>query len=264
MPQETPIDVDVEEWKLDYDDRGKIIEGLYNPVPKDVRTKIKFKAGPDKGWVRVKVTVINKENRRISGVLSIRVVEVPPITVTGCVKLFDENGKPLFSGGVKVSYQGIWSKNRQEHDRRDWMQVPRQLRELKTDRNGRFNFIVPTNNKFVSIICKLPYGPSSPPPPGYKWDNTPSDKGNFDYVDWKGIVKPGDTIPIVQSSYGCLSYFLKKVPITFYIGGKITHHDKPVEEAKVKLLDKNGNRVLETGSKYDGQYWLECWKPAKW
>jgi len=247
--------VSVDDWKVYDEDIGWITKGLHNPASKDAPMKIKFKAGNKKGYTRIKATVINEENRRISGVLSIEVTKDPPITVTGCVKLYDENGNPLNAGGVKVNLDATWHENRQAHDQVvNWMEIPRQDKEIKTDRNGNFKFVVAMNGEFVSINCGLRYVLSAPP--GYKWDSTPSDKGDFDDAEWKGSVKPGDTIPMVQSSYGCLSNFLKKMPITYYIGGKVIHRGKPVEGAKIKLVS-NGKTFEDDKSRYNGQYWLD-------
>ena len=71
----------------------------------------------------------------------------------------------------------------------------------------------------------------------------------------EGSVKAGDIITVVPASYGCLCYLLKN-PVDFYIGGKITHHGKPVEDAKVKLVS-NGNDFWDYVSNNKGQYWLD-------
>jgi len=278
------MNVTVDDWKVYDDDIGWITDGLHNPAPKDSREKIKFKAGKKKGYTRIKATVINKENRRINGVLSIEVTKNPTIKVTGCVKLYDENGKQLNAGGVKIIFHGRYFSREDWDDlnNNEWSTVKGtnvRDQEVTIDNNGKYKFTTSTGGDILQIVTQ--FHPSNPPAPmGYKWmpkRGTKHYRKDADpYYDWSnseewtGPSKEYKIISMLSKDFGCLILQLEKIPTS--IIGMVTHSGKPVEGAKVEIVNtlvggksnKNGVYGLNVGNLPKGRYKLTAkYKPPR-
>lgn len=267
------INVIVDDWTVYDDGIGSIIGGLHNPAPKDSRAKITFKAGDKKGYTRIKATVINKENRRIDGVLFIEVTEDPTITITGCVKLFDEDNNPLYSGGVKVYLHGRYFTSEEwDENIKDGTGDATDIRhqEVATDNNGKYKFTVATGDDVTQIVTQFYNYP--PAPLGYKWMSKRSKKyyhkdGDPFYrmsnsIAWTGPSKEYKIISMVSKDFECLIQQLEKMPTS--IIGKVTHRGRPVEGAQVEIAntlisgksDENGLYGLNVGNLPKGRYQL--------
>ena len=217
-----------------------------------------FKAGPKEGKVKIRATVKNQEGNDITGAFPITVTEGPPITFKGCVKLFDENDKPLPPSGVKVQFSALFYENYEVYYREGYTSYLawEELWSSKTDAAGNFKAMSPAVGGFASTHSSTVFAPT--PPAGYRWVEKQShiSGGRSDAIEWKGPIKAGSTIHIAPSGFLCLQLWLEKCPTS--LQGEVTHKRKPVDSAKVRLLDNNGNSVEETLSgKYNsGEYEL--------
>lgn len=246
------MNVTVDDWKIYDDDIGWIIEGLHNPAPKGARVKIKFKAGDKKGYTRIKATVINKENRRINGVLFIEVTEDPPITVMGRLKLCNEYNSPIYPSGVMLALSAKFFENREDLITGSYVTWDNFV--SLTDATGKFKFIVPISGKFALLYCSITHVP--PAPTGYDWVHGPPPPqycaGQSDESTWKGKIDSGTTIHIKPEQI----FLDKEWPSPIKIYGTVNHRGKSVDGAIVRLVG-NSKTLEESVSDYGGEYSLD-------
>lgn len=243
--------VSVDDWKVYDDDTGWITKGLHNPAPKDARVKIKFKAGNKEGHTRIKATAINEEGNRISGVLSIEVTEVPPIIVTGRLKLCDEHNKPYYPSGVGIVLNARFYEDRADFNDRSSKREDDFI--TQTDATGRFKFRVPIYGEFAQFWTSIPYNP--PAPAGYGWVNGTQPQhcaGQLDDSRWRGKLDGGKTIYIEAGEI----FLDTEWPSPIQIIGEVSHHGNPVEGAEVRLVGQ-GKTLEKSRSNSIGEYELD-------
>ncbi len=242
--------VTVKEWKVDNKKVGSINrDGV-------------FKAGPQEGNVAITANVINQKGKILQGTFLVAVTSVAPITFSGRVKFYDENGNRVRvpGGGVNVHIGGAWFKDENEYKKAHAAQAVygKNLGHIKTDHTGRFQFTLASGG-FMWIYCDI-NGLYIPAPAGYEWLGWPPSPKNTNIMcnegDWDGLLLPGKSVWIAPKNMKYFKLWLTKRTNYIFITGVITHHGKPVNDAHVKLINDYDKVVKESWSGYDGSYSL--------
>ncbi len=228
-----------------------------------------FKAGPDEGVVKVLATVKNQEGNYITGVFYIMVSELPPITFTGCVKLYDKNKRTSSPDGVQIELY-INSYNTLE-DFKNNLDSYEEWEEAQTDVKGRFRFEVEpdVDNRPPFVRWQFTLKNPSKATPGYIWQPrvliTQVNRILSNWAEYSKPIELGNSKPISVAPEGfkCFELFEEMLPVHYSsIAGKVTHHGKPVENAKVELFKagkafKEGEPELKVESDSNGSFSLD-------
>ena len=246
-----------------------------NPAFGKISKEGLFTAGPQEGRQKILATVRNEEGDDVTGAFPIDVSALAPITFEGRLRVYDHNGKQLYPGGVDVELSAKSYKTRADwdnggfHDDRAY--VKEFMFKTKTNPSGKFKYVVPSevNDCFLASW----YWEIDPPytaPRGYDWVpiRRPDDQPDSNEAVYNDPVDPGENgrrIYIAPQGFKCFQWWLEEVPLTFLpfsIEGKVTHHGKPVNKAKVELLHQ-GKAVGSNLSDVDGDYLIHVSKQGK-
>ena len=247
-------------WREGGDDHIKSVTAddwdVSNPFIGSIDKDGLFKAEAE-GEVTIKATVDNLKG----GVFRITVVVVPPITFTGCVKLYDEDNKPFNPSGVQVGLTASFFESRQDYDQRGHHVTFNYF--ANTDARGKFVLVVPAEVDH-SFLGRWSWhiDPHLLPrtPPGFRWDyKSTTVSGQDAYSNQIGdvydLIEPGSHNAVAVEGFGCFKLWLEELPASVFIDGQVTHDRKEVENARVRLFD-NGRVEAEAQSNGIGKFTL--------
>lgn len=225
-----------------------------------------FRAGTQEGNVKITAKAINRKGELVKGSFLVAVASASPITFTGQVKLYDENGNRLHipSKGVPVDINYIGFKDKKSY--LDAINQPAGISlsyigEIRTNRKGEFSFSMASGGYSV-MSCNIPCLQMWAPP-GYEWLPYPPvgkgaqnpQKGEmWNSSDWDGNMESGRVIKVSPGGSNIFKSWLTKRTNYIFIAGIITHRGNPVTTAHVKLINSLSGNSEKDDSDYAGFY----------
>ncbi|MCK5680927.1 hypothetical protein KAI46_08985, partial [bacterium] len=243
----------VKEWRL---------KGYRHEETGSIDNNGVFKAGPKVGKVTIMATVENKDGNIIVGAFFITVSDLPPITIEGCVKLYDINKKKFYPpGGAVVDLSGETYNNLEDLKKGQFSEYWIDGGDTQIDpKSCRFKFVVKAHvdEPFVGWKVELKDPPTTSS--AYYWTNevVPSSQAFSNEANTQRIIKPGERITIAPKGINCFKLWLKKKPASFshFINGEVRYRGQPVKNVNVRLFSY-GKIVKKTLSDKYGKFSLD-------